>query len=283
MKKFLFFSLLMIFAVRRVEGQSQQAIRIHCGGNAYTDSKGQAWQADAGYNGGIAGKQVSSIISGTTDQILFQTGRYGSTTGSVIKYNFPVAAGTYHVNLYFAETYQPASKIGGRVFNVKLQGNTMFQNLDIYAAAGANTALVKGADILASDGNITIELDSIVQVAKIDSIEITPSVTMPQLNLTFVYPDGSPVVGTLNYQIAPATGGSGTPLGGSQPLVSGQATCFLITSPQVLGLAGTLNVSLNLTDSNGRTLWQVVLTLNPSSANFSAVQSSTLQVVVQKT
>lgn len=275
----------MIFAVARVEGQSQQAIRIHCGGNAYTDSKGQIWQADTGFDSGWAGKLVSSTISGTPDQLLFQTGRYANnTTGSVLKYTFPVTAGTYHVNLYFAETYQPASKVGGRVFNVKLQGNTMFQNLDIFAAAGANSALVKGADILASDGNISIELDSIVQVAKIDSIEITPSVTMPQLNLTFVYPDGTPVAGTLNYQISPVTSGAGgTALGGSQPLVSGQATCFLITSPQVLGLAGTLNVNLSLTDSTGRTLWQVVLTLNPSSANFSAVKSSTLQVVVQKT
>jgi hypothetical protein len=160
----------------------------------------------------------------------------------------------------------------------------MFQNLDIFAAVGANAALVKGVDVLAADGKVTIELDSIVQVAKIDSIEITQSVAMPQLNLTFVYPDGTPVAGSLNYQITPVVtgGGSGPSLGGSQPLVSGQATCLLITSPQLLGLAGTLNVNLSLADTAGHTLWQVVLALNPSSANFAAVQSSTLQVVVQK-
>jgi len=99
------------------------------------------------------------------------------------------------------------SKSRGRVFNVKLQGDTTFQNLDIFAAVGANTALVKGANILATDGAVTIELDSITQVAVIDAIEITQSVEMPQLNLSFVYADGTPVAGTLNYNVTSGSAG----------------------------------------------------------------------------
>jgi len=280
-KKLLFLFALFVLACRPAAGQSQQAIRVRCGGNNYTDSKGQVWQADYGYNGGWAGTPVATTIGGTTDQSLYQTGRYAAQqSASTMTYTFPVASGSYHVNLYFAETYKPVQKVGGRVFNVKMQGVTMFQNLDIYAAAGANASLVKGADVVATGGNITIEFDSITQVAKVDAIEITQSATAPQLNLTFVYPDGSPVVGTLNYQIAPAAGG--TSLAGTQPLNSGQVTCLLLTSPQLLGLAGTLNVNLSLVDTTGRTLWQLTVTMNPSSTNFTAVQSSTLQVVVQK-
>jgi len=133
---------------------------------------------------------------------------------------------------------------------------------------------------------ITIELDNAVQSAEINAIEITQTVAMPPLRLTFVYPDGSAVAGSLNYQVTPVaaagTSASGTGLSGSQPLVSGQATCLLLASPELLGLAGTLNVSLSLTDTAGHTLWQLAMTLNPSTANFLAVQSSTLQVVVQK-
>jgi hypothetical protein len=141
--------------------------------------------------------------------------------------------------------------------------------------------LVKGANVLVTDGTLTIELDSITQLAKIDAIEITQSVATPQLNLSFVYPDGTPVAGSLNYTVTSGAPG-GTSLNGNQPLNSGHATCLLIASPSLLGLLGSLHVNLSLTDTAGHTLWQVAMTLNPSNANFTAVQSSTLQVIVQK-
>lgn len=280
MKKFTLIFLLLAAACLPAAGQNQQAIRVNCGGSGYTDAKGQFWQADTGYNGGFTGT-VTANIAGTSDQKLYQTARYATTNGGSLKYSFPVSAGSYHVNLYFSETYPYAAKVGGRVFNVKLQGITTFQNLDIFAAVGANSALVKGADVLSTDGNVLIELDSITQVAKIDAIEITQSVAMPQLNLNFVYPDGTPVAGSLNYKVTSGTTG-GTSLSGNQPLKSGRATCLLISSPQLLGLVGTMSVNLSLTDTAGHSLWQIVLSLNPASANFAAVQSSSLSVVVQK-
>jgi Malectin domain len=63
---------------------------------------------------------------------------------------------------------------GARVFNVKIQGATTFSNLDIFAEAGANAALVKGADVLVSNGQVSIEFDNIVQTAKVNAIEILP-------------------------------------------------------------------------------------------------------------
>lgn len=281
MKKFtLIIFLFLAAAFEPAFAQTQNAIRVNCGGPAYTDTKGQVWQADSGYNSGFTGS-VTTNIAGTTNPKLDQTARYAAASGQALIYSFPVATGSYHVNLYFAETYPYAQKVGGRVFNVKLQGNTAFQNLDVFATVGANTELVKGADILATGGTVTIELDSIVQVAKIDAIEITQSVGTPQLNLSFVYPDGTPVAGTLNYTVTSGLSG-GMNLSGNQPLNSGHATCLLISSPTLLGLLGTLHANLSLTDTAGHTLWAIALTLNPSSANFTAVQSSTLQVIVQK-
>ncbi|HWZ98116.1 MAG TPA: malectin [Candidatus Dormibacteraeota bacterium] len=271
---------LMAAACMPAAAQTQQAIRIDCGGPAYTDVKGQVWQADNSYSSGFT-DIVNTNIAGTTDQSLYQSARYGLATGEPVIYSFPVAPGAYHVNLYFAETYPPAEKVGGRVFNVKLQDVTTLQNLDIFAAVGANSALVKGTDILATDGQVKIELDSITQVAKINAIEIIQTVAMPQLNLNFVYPDGTPVAGSLNYNVSSAKTGA-TTLSGNQPLNSGRVTCLLISSPKLLGLFGTMNVNLSLTDTAGHALWQIMLTLNPSSANFASVQSSSLNVVVQK-
>lgn len=285
MKKFLVLFPLLAAASIPAAAQTQAPIRVDCGGVSHTDPSGQVWQADYGFNGGRTAT-TSIAVAGTTDPKIYQSNRYVGPNSKSLIYSFPAASGLYHVNLYFAETNPTLQRAGARVFNVKIEGDTIFQNLDIYATAGANTALVKGADVMVSDGKMTIELDNVVQSAEISGIEITQSVAMPPLRLTFVYPDGSAVSGSLNYQVSPVTAaGTSTTSGGlsgSQPLVSGQATCLLLASPQLLGLAGVLNVNLSLTDTAGHTLWQLAMTLNPSTANFLAVQSSTLQVVVQK-
>lgn len=264
-------------AVGSLPAAAQTAIRVNCGGAAYTDAKAQVWKADSGYSSGYV-SSIAANVAGTADQPLYQNGRYTESLSKPMIYSFPVAAGSYHVNLYFAETYSGAEKVGGRVFNVKMQGNLVFQNLDVYAAAGANTALVKGADIIVTDGTATIEFDSLVNNAKVNAIEITQTVSAPEMKLNFMYPDGTPVTGTLNYNVATTA----TTMKGTQPLTSGQATCLLVASPSLLGLVGTMTVNLSLTDTAGHTLWQIALALNPASANFTSVQSSSLNVVVQK-
>ena len=115
---------------------AQTATRVKCGGPAYTDSKGQAWSADKDFNGGLV-SAVTGPVAGTSDPTLFQDGRMTPDSGPLV-YTFPVANGSYHVNLYFAELYSGDSFVGGRVFNVKVEGTTVLQNFDIFAAAGAN-------------------------------------------------------------------------------------------------------------------------------------------------
>ena len=277
LKKFCLLIGFLVLGSWPAAAQTQTAIRINSGGKAYTDAKAHVWQADGEYSGGLV-SNITATVAGTTDQSLYQNGRYTSNLTTPLSYSFPVAAGSYHVNLYFAETFGGAQKIGGRVFNVKMQGNAVFQNLDIYAAVGANTALVKGADIIVTDGTARIEFDSLVNNAKVNAIEITQTVGAPELKLNFMYPDGTPVSGTLNYNIVTTS----STMGGKQPLTSGQATCLLVASPQLLGLVGTMNVNLSLTDTAGHSLWQITLSLNPATANFTSVQSSSLNVVVQK-
>jgi hypothetical protein len=255
-----------------------QTIRVNSGGSAYTDGNAQVWQADTGFNNGTVASNTANI-AGTANQPLFHTTRYGlGSKGAPLIYTFPVAAGSYHVNLYFAETSQKSQRVGARFFNVKIDGNMAFQNLDVFAAAGANTALEKSADTVVTDGNLTVELDSVQGLAEINAIEITQTLATPQLTLNFVYPDGTPVSGALNYKVTT----SSSSMSGNQPLTAGQATCLLVSSPQLLGLVGAMNVNLSLTDTAGNSLWQIALTLNPASANFTSVQSPSLNVVVQK-
>jgi len=260
---------------------AQQPIRVNCGGPSYTDSKGQVWQSDAGfYAGPTSAYSTTSPISGTADPKLFQTERYISGSAPMV-YSFHVTNGAYHVNLLFAEIYAPLDVVGGRVFNVKIQGNPVFSNLDIFAAAGANTALVKGADVLVQNGVLSIEFDNVVQNAKVDGIEILPATSGPSgppLALNFKYPDGTPVAGTLAY----AVNSSLLSFQGSAVLNNGQAQCVIFANPSALGISAQFTVNLSLTDTAGHSLWQLTVAMDPSQVNLGAVQSSALNVVVQK-
>ena len=266
-----------------VVAQSQQPIRVKCGsGGPLTDSKGQTWAADFGFSGGLV-SQTTGAVSGTVDPALFQSGRTAPDSGSLI-YNFPLSNGSYQVNLYFAELNKGDDSVGARVFNVSLQGKLTYANLDIFATVGAGAALIKTSNISVTNGAAQLEFDTVpgTDRAKIIAIEIVPSASAsssaPQLVVNFVYPDGTPVAGALNYTATT----SATSLSGSAPLVNGQATCVLYAAPQILGLAGQVQLNLSLTDTGGHTLWQIGMTLNSSNANISGVQSSALSVVVQK-
>ena len=275
MKRIVTAVLFCIFVCLGASAQTQAPIRVLCGGPAYTDGKGNLWKADYGYNDGTTSANANTI-AGTTDPTLFHYGRWNGVVATPLVYSFAVQNGTYHVNLYFAET--SGMTTGVRVFNVRMQGQLIFQNLDIYATAGANTALVKGADIAVSNGQLQVEFDNLVQNPKINAIEIVQTTTAPELKMSFVYPDGTPVAGKLNYQLTSTQ----LSMGGSEPLVNGTAACYMFTSPSALGLSGALQVNLNLQDTAGHTLWQINMALNPSTANLTAVMDSTLNVVVQK-
>jgi len=256
---------------------AQQPIRVNCGGASYTDSKGQVWQADAGYNWGNV-SSIPAVVSGTSDQALYQNGRYNPNFSAGMVYAFAVPNGQYHVNLYFAETYAPTQVKGARVFNVKMQGAAVFSNLDVFAEAGANAALVKGADITVSNGQASIEFDNLVQTAKVNAIEILPGASGPSLLLNFKYPDGTPVAGTLAYSVSSSL----LSFQSSEPLNNGQAQCVIFANPSAMGISAQFTVNLSLTDTAGHTLWQLTVGMNPAQVNIGAVQSSALNVVVQK-
>jgi hypothetical protein len=256
--------------------QTQQPIRINCGGPAYTDTNGQVWQADAGYNTGTA-FTINTTTAGTTDPTLYTSYRYNDTATPMI-YSLPLANGSYRVNLLFAETAPTAQAVGARVFNVKLNGTVALQNFDVYAAVRANAAVVEAFNTVVTNGSMAIELDKLVGNPKINAIEILPMSGAPLLTLKFSYPDGTAVAGALHYAMSTSL----LSLGGSLPLVNGQATCALVSSPNVLGLVGQTQVSLNLTDATGNMVWQLSMGLNPASADLSSVQNSTLNVVLTK-
>jgi len=148
-------------------------LRVNCGGAQYTDGAGKVWLADKafatgswGYEGGGGVADNTGVaVAGTTDDVLYQSERWGSPT-----YRFTVPNGSYQVVLKFAEMYFTASNM--RVFNVAIEGTTLVTNLDIVAAAGAKTALDRTFIVNVTDGRLDITSSASVDGALFNAIAV---------------------------------------------------------------------------------------------------------------
>jgi len=56
----------------------------------------------------------------------------------------------------------------------------------------------------------------------------------------------------------------------------------LFSNPSALGISAQFTINLNLTDTAGRQLWQLSLGMDPAQVNLGAIQTFSLNVVVQK-
>ena len=159
-------------------------IAVNTGGAEYTANDGTVYTADQYFTGGqtftsgSAGTPSQPEIANTDDDELYWTERYGAD----FSYDVPVDNGQYEVTLHFAELYQGVANNGGegdRVFDASIEGQTVLDDYDIIAEAGApQTAITETFTAEVTDGELNIAFDAQgddgVDNAKISAIEITP-------------------------------------------------------------------------------------------------------------
>jgi hypothetical protein len=142
-------------------------IRINCGGGAYVDSNQQAWSEDYGYAGGYTYAGPFAVANSNGGDI-YRTERYGA-----FRYQLPVPAGNYRVNLRFAEVFY--ERPGQRVFDVWINGQRALSNFDIVAAAGGpNRAVDRQFNVSIPTPGLVINLTPRVENPKLSAIEILP-------------------------------------------------------------------------------------------------------------
>jgi hypothetical protein len=249
--------------------QTQQPIRVNAGSYyAYRDSKGQSWSADHGFNtGSISNSAPSATVTGTTDPTLFKTARVGTSSGADLQYQFTVAKGLYKVNLYFAETY--FSSAGRRVFDVQMQGATVYSGLDIFAQAGADHALVKSAQISVTNGQLVIRFAHRANgtVPIISALEILPAGSPSSLRFSTSSLQAGQVGAAYSHMIQ-ATGGT-TPYHWS--ISSG-------TLPAGLTLSATTGTISGTPTTSGSFTFTAKVTDSTSSTAQTATKSLTITV-----
>ena len=147
---------------------SRGGTQINVGGPA-----SGSFVADMDFAGGIAtghNKTVdTSRVSNPAPQKAYQDYRYGNFTYSIPGLK---AGASYTVRLHFAEIYW--SKAGQRIFNVKLNGQQVLSNFDIFATAGgADKAIVKQFTTTAdASSKITIQFARVRDNAQVNAIEV---------------------------------------------------------------------------------------------------------------
>ena len=238
------------------------ALRINPGtSSSYTDVSNQLWEPDNYSSGGKRyGKSVS--IAATEDDTLYHSERYGSN----FSYNIPVENGSYNVKLHFAEIF--FTEAGKRVFDVAAEGALTIDNLDIYAEAGASTALIRTIPVNVSDGTLNLGFLAEVNNAKISAIEIiagepenqspttsgignvnvTEGTTSSVVNLFDAFADAEDTDNQLTYTI---DSNSNPSLFSSTDI---NTTTGELTVAYASGQIGTAQLSVTATDTGGLTV-----------------------------
>ena len=125
-------------------------VAINAGGPATTLDE-VSFDADK-YSRGGSTYTTTDPITGTNDDALFQSERWGEYS-----YEVPVSKATYDIALYFSEIF--ITEPDTRIFSIRIEGQTVINNFDLFATAGHDTAYQRIINnISVDDGSLSITL-----------------------------------------------------------------------------------------------------------------------------
>jgi hypothetical protein len=149
----------------------RKIVRIKAGASTpVTDSAGNVWLPDQGFEGGEVIERPDLAIANTKDPMIYRAEHY-----SMDAFSWPLPNGKYQVKLHFAETYDGITGPGDRVFSFTVQGQE-FKDFDVWKKAGGPMrAYVETVNVEVTDGKLSIKFTSNVQNPQINGIEIIPA------------------------------------------------------------------------------------------------------------
>ena len=163
--------------------QGDFVVGINAGGAA-TDVDGNTFGADQFFADGMA-YTTTDAIANTTNDVLFQSERYGQFT-----YRIPVTDASYSLILYFSELYQTV--VGAREFNVTVEGQNVLQMVDIFAEVGHDAAFKYAVNnVQVTDGALSIDIQTVTDNGTLAGIAVYSS-DGGALDETALSPGGNP-------------------------------------------------------------------------------------------
>ena len=273
------------------------AVRVNAGGGAFTDSAGNAWSADTGFNTGNA-NAVSTPINNTVDDVLYQTERWDASTSPELAYSFNLPNGDYSVNLHFAEIYSGNFAVGRRVFDVLIEGQLRIDNLDIYSQVGANTALIIGLPVTVADGQLNIAFVHGIENPKISAIGVfstsgtpvtpaAPTISDIANQFTTTSTPTPPIAFTIGDTDTPVTsltlgkGSSNPTLVPTNNIVfGGSGANRTVTLTPATGQTGTATITVSVSDGTNSASDTFVLTVSAASSATTKSFTNTTAITI---
>jgi hypothetical protein len=259
--------------------------RINAGGPAFVDSSANVWAADGHFTGGTVYTKAVAI-AGTVEDTLYQTERYGN-----FSYSLPVPNGSYSVELHFAELYWTSA--GKRVFNVLVEGSPAITGLDIWAVAGATTALIRTVPATVTDGVLNINFVSTVDNAKVAAIRIIPGSTTNQPPTVNAGVDKTITAPTLSVALTGSASDDGLPSPPSAmtygwSVVSGPAgvtfsNASALSTTATFVATGTYTLRLSANDSALSSTDNVVVNVLPQTNQPPTISAGTDKTITAPT
>lgn len=152
---------------------SFQQLLINAGSHyQFYSNPGVIWEADQskeghnwGYSGGKSGHTPANILN-TTDDPVYQNYREG-----VNEYHFDVPPGSYMVKIFLSEPKYGLA--GERIFSIRVNGNSLFDNIDLAGTCGRNVPVTRAIQTDVGDNNgITITFTAAKGKTLINGISI---------------------------------------------------------------------------------------------------------------
>ena len=122
---------------------------VNLGGDIYTDTEGEQFEAHGYSDTGINDSTAQSIANTPDEQIYQQQW----TNNDDINLQFPVEDGNYSVVLKFADISG-----GNNVFNIDIERQTLAANVDVNAVVGFTNAYDMAFNVSVFDGVLNIDL-----------------------------------------------------------------------------------------------------------------------------
>lgn len=182
---------------------TQAAIAINFGGEAYTGVDGTQYQADT-MQLDAEKKRIEHKIKGSQDPALFESYRLGN-----LDMSFPLENGIYDITFKFAEPED--IPVGQRVFNVLAQGDVVMEGMDVRLARDGNFGadLVRTVSgVIVKNGQLDISFDAKAGIPIISALIVHRS-KVDESRWKLVWQDefeyeGKPDPEKWNYDIWPA-------------------------------------------------------------------------------
>jgi enterochelin esterase-like enzyme len=159
------------------ESARKFVLRVDCGAfEPYKDKLGNVWSADQelgagktwGADDGMTVDRLGVGVTGTDMPPIYETERY-----SMGSYKFTVPNGRYTVRLHFAETFEGIMGPGERVFSVRVPGQAVLKDLDLFKTVGFLKPLVKEyKGVPVENGQLVIGFTPNIENPQICGIEI---------------------------------------------------------------------------------------------------------------